>query len=164
MAGKSIEDVIGSVLGGEARENALDFVAHLRAHGITPGESEPYWEIKHRDQCVCFIWIDGADAQPGPWTIWSNQEPGGWAFWGEGEAPEAATVDADIRETAWAHVNFCADCGGDCSPGRKKTILGKEFDHVCGSALAFTNPDAAALACAKRMVDARIDEILGAMP
>ncbi len=39
-------------------------------------------------------------------------------------------------------------------------ILGKEFNNLCNSAMAFTDPDVEAMECAKRMVGIRINDIL----
>lgn len=75
------------------------------------------------------------------------------------EGGDVPAVDERTREAAWAHINRCASCGGDCSPGKRKVVLGKAFEGLCGSALAFNDPDAEALACAKKMVDARIGDI-----
>ncbi|MFV0401542.1 MAG: hypothetical protein ACK5LX_13135 [Oscillospiraceae bacterium] len=163
MPAHKIEAVIHDTLKDEAQKNALDFVAHLRANDIPLEESEGYWEVKYQDKCVCFLLITGSDEKPGPWTIWSDQEPGTWAFWPDGDSGREAVdapVDERIRELAWANVNFCASCGGDCSPGKRKTILGKEFDGICSSTMAFTDPDAEALECAKKMVDIRKEDIL----
>lgn len=161
MSAQRIESVINNVLTGDARVNSLDFIAYLRANGISPGESESYWEIKHRDECVCYLLIDGSDEAPGPWTIWSDQAPGTWIAWADGEHADVS-LDEHIKEVAWANVNPCGNCGGDCSPGKRKTVLGKTFDHLCASALAFTNPSAEMLACAKKMIEARISDINGA--
>lgn len=163
MSKKRIEIVINKVLKGDAQKNALEFAAYLKANEIVLGDSENCWEAKYKDKCVCFIWVDGSEENPGPWTIWSDQEPGTWATWsdeGSGAKGENCPVNECIKEIAWANVNCCADCGGDCSPGRRKMILGKEFEHICNSAMAFTNPDAEALRCAKMMVHIRKSDIL----
>lgn len=163
MPKRNIEEVICDVLTGNAQKNALDFVAYLRAHEIPIEKAETYWDIQYKGHTVCFLWVDGSCSLPGPWTIWSAQEPGTWATWPEkehsgthGEVP----VDNHTQEVAWANVNFCTDCGGGCAPGKRKVILGRAFDTVCSSTMAFTNPDADALACAKKMVDIRKDDIL----
>lgn len=163
MANKRIEDVINDILKGDTKKNALDFAAYLRKKEIPLEESENYWEVKYKDKCVCFILIINSDDAPGPWTIWSDQEPGTWSKWSsEGEISEYEdfSVDKHTKEIAWANINFCANCGNGCNPGRSKTILGKRFNNVCSSAMAFTNPDADALECAKKMVDIRINDIL----
>lgn len=163
MSDKSIENVIGDVLHGEARRNAMDFVAHLRASGIPLEEAESYWNVALNGKDVCFILVTGSEDTPGPWTIWSDQEPGSWITWSEdgndSGVQAAVSVDEHTKETAWSYLNYCASCGGDCSPGKRKTVLGKDFDGLCSSALAFTNPDAKGVCCAKKMVDARIRDI-----
>ncbi len=153
MSNKRIEAVINDVLNGDTQKNALDFVAYLRANEIPLDEAENYWEVKYKDECVCFIWINGSDEMPGPWTIWSAQVHGTWNT--------DINLDKQTKEIAWANVNVCGNCG-DCSNvgGMRKMILGKEFDNLCNSAMAFTNPDVDALECAKKMVETRIIDIL----
>lgn len=160
MPAKRIEEVITDVLREDARDHALDFVAYVRASGIPLEEGEGYWEVAYQGRTVCSILIDGSGQAPGPWTIWSDQEPGTWIAWPEGDPHAASPVDERTQAVAWAHVNPCASCGSDCSPGKRKTVLGKAFDNLCSSALAFTNPDAQALDCAKQMVAARKSDII----
>lgn len=162
MATRKIEDAISAVLTGDAQKNALDFVAYLRASEIPIQESDTYWDIQYEGKSVCFLWIDGANQAPGPWTIWSDQEPGTWIHWQDesgSNTHEKFYLGEHTRNVVWAHVNRCANCGSDCSPGKRKTVLGKSFDNLCGSALAFTNPDAEALYCAKEMVAMRKRDI-----
>lgn len=146
MSKKRIEDVISETLKGNAQTNALHFVSFLRENEIPLEESENYWEVKYKDKGICFIWIDGSDNKPGPWTIWSN-----------GEYEDYPMVE-HIKEIAWANVNPCESCGGDCSPGSSKTIFGKNFDNLCNSVLAFTNPGSKAVECVKKLVEIRIRE------
>jgi hypothetical protein len=163
MAKQRIENVINDVLKDDAKKLALEFVAYLQANEIPIDESENYWDIKYKDKSVCFIWIDGSNQKPGPWTIWSDQEPGTWVTWVEGEKADSCkdfSVNEDIKTIAWENVNFCENCGGDCSPGKQKTILGKAFENVCSSAIAFTNPNAGMVKCAKEMVRMRKNDIL----
>ena len=163
MSARKIEDVIRDVLKGDTQVAALDFISYLRRKEIPFDDSENYWEVKYKDKCVCFILISGTDEKPGPWTIWSDPEPGTWTMWSDSDDYNScadASVAEHIKETAWKYVNHCANCGGDCSPGQRKSVLGKSFDNLCSSAMAFTNPDAEALQCAKRMIDIRINDIL----
>lgn len=161
MAVRGIENVIKDVLKYDAQKNALDFVTYLRSIDIPiEDESENYWEIKYKNECVCFMWISGSDDLPGPWTIWSAQVPGTWATWGNCKYVDFP-IDEHIKEIAWRNVNVCGKCGGcDNIGGLRKTVLGKEFDDLCNSTMAFTNPDIEALECAKKMVDIRINDIL----
>jgi hypothetical protein len=146
MSNKRIENVINDSLKGEARKNALDFIGFLRSNEIPIEESENYWEIKYKDDGLCFIWIDGSDNRPGPWTVWSHGEY------------DIYLVDDNIKEIAWANVNPCGSCGGNCKPGRTKTIFGKKFDNICNSVMAFTNPEFMAIECAKKLVEIRMNE------
>ena len=163
MASKRIEDVINDVLEGDSKKNALNFANYLRANEIPLDESDCYWEVKLNGKCMCFILIIDSDDAPGPWTVWSDQEPGTWSTWSDKDEIkeyEDSTVDKHIKEIAWSHVNFCTNCGSGCNPGRSKTILGKNFDNVCKSTMAFTDPDAEALECLKKMLDIRKRDIL----
>ena len=163
MSKKRIEEVISETLEGNSQKNALDLASYLRANEIALEESESYWEVEYKGKVLCFILINGSDQAPGPWTIWSDQEPGTWTSWSdEGYIHEHkdCSVDEHTKKVAWDNVNFCASCGGDCSPGRRKTILGKEFDNLCSSAMAFTNPDLEALDCIKKMISIRKSDIL----
>ena len=146
MIKKKIEEVINETLKDEAQKNALDFVCFLRTKGIMLDESENYWEVKYNDKGLCFIWIDGTDNMPGPWTIWSNGDY------------ESFPVDEHIKEIALAHVNPCGNCGANCSPGSNKTIFGKNFNNICSSVMAFTNPEPTAIECVKKLVEIRISE------
>lgn len=161
---KPIEEAIRDALREDAQKNALDFVAFLTANGIATKASINYWNIQYKGESVCSLWIDGSAKKPGPWTIWSAQVPGAWATWtdgGPGAEYAVPPLDGRVKEAAWAHVNVCGHCGGCPHPGgRRKAVLGKEFDHLCDSTLAFTDPDAEALDCAKKMVAARINDIL----
>ena len=163
MAKQRIENVINDVLKGDAKELALEFASYLQANEIPIEESKNYWDVKYNGKTVCFIFINGANEKPGPWTIWSDQEPGTWVTWEDGGKTnnyKDFTVDGDIKTIAWANVNFCESCGGECSPGKQKTILGKTFENVCSSAIAFTNPNADMVRCAMKMVEMRKSDIL----
>ena len=160
MPVQRIEDAINSVLEGDTQRNALDFVAYLRAQEIPLEDAENYWEVKYQNECVCCIWVNGSDEVPGPWTIWSAEVPGSWDTGRSMDFP----TDDHFKEIAWANVNVCGNCGGCANPGgTRKTVLGKSFDNLCNAAMAFTNPGAEALHCAKRMVDTRINDILKAV-
>ena len=163
MTKKRIENVISETLKGDAQRNALEFADYLRENGIELEDSENYWEVKHKNKTLCFIWINGSDQLPGPWTVWSDQEQGSWTFWDDESYKHKHknySVDENTKEVAWANVNFCTNCGGTCSPGKRKTILGKDFDNLCSSAMAFTNPDSKTLDCVKKMITIRKSDIL----
>ncbi len=164
MAVKRIEDAICDVLKNGSKENALEFTAYLRDKEIALDESENYWEVAYKGKTLCSLWISGSDDIPGPWTIWSAQEPDSWAYWSDNNDDSKsvyANVDEHTKEIAWANVNVCGNCGGCESPGgRRKTVLGKDFENLCNSTMQFVNPETDALTCAKKMIDIRISDIL----
>ena len=96
--------------------------------------------------------------------IYSDLEQGTWVNWNDGGKNDNNVdflVDERIKEIAWANLRTCVtDCGRACKPGRCKKVLGKEFNNLCVSALMFDSPDIETLECVKKMVDARINDIL----
>ena len=158
---KRIEDFICEVLTEEAQKNALAFVAHLRASEmlierfVYHGEDKRHWQIKYKDEIVCYILLNDPDDETMSWTIMpDNSSTNRFAEF---------QADENIRETAWKNLNIChnGNCGG-CSQGTgtRKKIFGKEIDNVCGMAYNFTNPSVMALELAKLMMDTRKNDIL----
>lgn len=145
MSNQKIEDVINEVLIGEAKKNALDFVSYLNKNKMIITENHS--EVRYKDEIICYMHIDGSDQVPGPWTIWSDDN----AVYENGDF----SLDRHTQEIAWSCVNSCASCGGDCSPGKHKTIFGKEFDNICSSTFMFTNPDTETLECVKKLLSMR---------
>ena len=134
-------------------KNALDFAAYIRTNEMVAGGN--HGEVCYKDKCICYMHLDGTEQEPGPWTIWTDGD--------YGRERADVPIDKHTKEIAWAHVNFCADCGGSCSPGKRKVIFGKEFDNVCSADMAFYVPDAEALECVKKLLDMRkheIDEVM----
>jgi len=147
MAEKRIEDFINETLTGDAQKNALEFATFLQENEIATPDGEGYWELNYKDKEVCILFINGEADIPGPWTIWSD----------ESEYGELAdfSIDEKTKEIAWKFANKCGSCGQDCSPGKTKTIFGKEFENICGSTFMFTNPDAETLEGVKKLVEMR---------
>ena len=161
MPEQKIEDSIRNVLAGDAQKNALEFASYLWAgcmlfeRGKGYWEDKHYWMIKYKDAYVCFILINGAEdkIEPEGWTIWSDDSDSAWYT--------NVPLDERMKEIAWKHVDFCGKCGGCGHPGgSRKTIFGKDFDNVCITTMKFINPDAEALACVKKMVELRKNDIL----
>ena len=132
MSEYSMEKIIGEVLTGVTKHNALDFAAFLEANEFHAGGD--HGAVTYKDEAVCYIHLDGSDQAPGPWTIWLMSDY---------SAPHKdIPIDEQMKKIAWANVNTCGNCGGGCSPGTRKTIFGQVFDNVCSTDLAFYNPDA----------------------
>ena len=156
MSKKRIEDVIYDFLKGDAQKNALDFITHLRT-----GEKSEDFSIDMHDEKdesgwsvsnLGFIIVNGSDEFPGPWTMWVSVN-------NIGEHSES-TIPDHVKEFAWAHVSPCGSCGGDCSPGTDTKVFGRDFKNVCQHNLMFVNPDSAAVACMKEIIDIRKNDVL----
>jgi aminoglycoside 6-adenylyltransferase len=152
MSEQSIEYFINETLAGEARKNAHDFIAYLRADGLSFErclygfwEDKLYWVVKYKNEVVCQVFINGYEA--GHWVVWSD-DSGDNSF---SDFP----LDEDIKEVVWRNVGFCG--GGGCcrDMGTRKVVFGKVFDNVCLTVLRFDNPNAEAVACMKKMVEIR---------
>ena len=147
---------VNLTLNGDAQKNAGDFFEYLAAGGLQLERGggywadKLYWMVKYENTYICFVLIDdGSDkTEPEGWVVWTDE----WDF----SSPEALSLDAHTKETAWRHIDICGKCGGCSSPGgSRKTVLGKAFDNVCITTFRFDNPDAETVACIKRLVELR---------
>ena len=148
---KKIEDVISSALTSNAQKNALSFITYVQeSEGISVSgddNDEGRWWIGYENNLLCEIQIKAvSDDSPGGWDVW---------FYGDCIGKQDSPVDDTVKETAWANITLCGNCGADCAPGRSKTIFGKVFENVCQSTLGFTNPEAGILDCMRKIIDCR---------
>ena len=151
-----IDDYIGNALIGDVRKTTIDFFEYLSEsqtqfeRGKGYWADKLYWMAKYKDEYVCFVLINGDEN--GQWIIWSDDSGSDWYA--------DALMDDRMKEIAWKHIDICGNCGGCKNPGgSQKTILGKEFDNVCITAMKFTNPDAETVECLKRLVELRKNAI-----
>lgn len=151
---KQIEEHICENLTDGTKETALDFIAFLREKGIEfYKDNSPCWRdkiyywIKFKDKCVAYIAIKDPDEPDHLWTVWSD----------DSTAFEHSDMDYEMKGIAWKHIDFCSHCGS-CSGGRKKTILGKDFDGVCGCTFRIDNPDRSDLPFMKKMVETCMEQ------
>ena len=141
------EDVINKVFTDDKQKNALDLAAHIRALDLPlqeyGKEQKTYWfNIEYKGVGLCYIRITQKAI-----TVFSSQVPCSWIYWSddENDAPHAEPiVDENIKKYVWKRVRKCSNCGCDSAPGRRKNILGKEYDNVCVSALGFHGVESAA--------------------
>ncbi|MDR1558440.1 MAG: hypothetical protein LBS84_01855 [Clostridiales bacterium] len=113
--------------------------------------------IKHSGEYVCFVLINGYGEKA------HKDEPDGWIIWSDDYSSDIFAnfpLDEKIKQTAWEHIDFCANCGS-CSGGTCKTIFGKAFENVCNTIFRFDNPDADSVECAKKLVEIRKNDIDG---
>jgi hypothetical protein len=162
MCEQIIEDVINNVLIGDAKNNAMEFAHYLRSNEMLFEREKGYWEdkyywgIKYNDEYVCFILINNEEkTDPESWTVWSDDS--GANTFGD------SSTDEKTKEIIWEHVIVCNNterCFDGCKRSRK-TILGREFDNVCGTAVKFENPTGVTLEDMKKMIEIRKSDILG---
>ena len=156
---RSIGKAIKDNLSGDNLQNARDFVAFLRANKMSLVRGKGYWEdksywlAKYKNGYACFILIgvEYPGEAPDRWIIWSDNS-GSNCF---ADFP----LDEHLKEIAWKNVDVCGSCGY-CAGGTRKTLFGKEFDKVCTTPMSFLNPDAKTLACVKKLVEIRKNDIL----
>jgi hypothetical protein len=179
-----LKNLIKDSLNGEMLANAMDFTAFLEKNDMYFKESA----VSFQDEVVCYseinekrsrqsgtrkrrtcvfgrfcrdrrdrfriislyMHIDSGEEEPSPWTIWTE---GNYS-----SEIEGVPIDEHTKEIAWEHVNICASCG-DCSPGQRKVIFGKEFDNVCNADMAFYRPDVEMLECIKKLLQMRKSSI-----
>ena len=148
---KKIEDAFNQYLTGDALKNALNLAEFLSANEMVyDGE----YEIHYKGELACYI--NTPNEQDKQWGIWTVGD--------YSSEYEGFTIDKRTKEIAWANVVKCGNCGGTrdgvgCNPGKTEVIFGKVFANVCNGtdnlAMRFVNPDAEALACAKKMIEMR---------
>ena len=159
MSNATPEAHVAEYLSGELSAVASEFVAHLRASGMTLTRGGGYWEnmcywvATHNGEYVCFFLIgpESPNQDPNEFIIWSDNCGTAWY--------ENAEIDETLKEAFWQNVDFCGSCGS-CEGGKRKTIFGREFDNVCMTTFRFDNPDCAAIKCAVKMVQLRKNGIL----
>ncbi|MCL2406953.1 MAG: hypothetical protein FWC95_03405 [Defluviitaleaceae bacterium] len=144
---KKIEDIINATLKSNAQKNALDFIAHLQEDekfSFSKDENDDgKWWIKCYNNLVCEVQIKPADDSPESWNVW---------VYGDCIGTHDFHVSEALKAIAWKNITTCGDCGAGCAPGRSKNVLGKEFNNICQSTLAFPNPEKDALDCLKKVV------------
>lgn len=158
MAELNIEYDIQRGLSSEEQEVAMDFVRFLKENHLSfYRDNGAYWNdkiyywVKREEDCVCFIAIKNPDEESNHWTVWSDDMDSEWL--------ETASVNDEVKEAAWRHVDHCGHCGS-CGGGRRQIIFGKEFDDVCGCTFRIDNPKYEDLLFLKKMVEIRMKEIV----
>jgi len=142
---KRIKDAFNEFFAGDELKNALDFAEFVRENDmIYDGE----YEIRYKNELACYI--DTPTGQQKRWRVWTVGD--------YSDEFDGFPIDERTKEIARSNVVKCGNCDGcDRNPGKTEVIFGKEFINVCNGtnnlAMLFTNPDAEALECAKKMVE-----------
>jgi len=143
-------DYIKENLTGTAQQNALGFIQHLTSLGMTAEGSANDGRFVYKDKIVCYMYFGSSKNNPGypePWTVWMQNQ-----FEAE---PEGFPVNDQIKGITWANVHNCDDncpyINNGCSS--KRIIFGREFDKLCQTPIGFTDPNAEAVECMKKLME-----------
>jgi len=144
-----IEDVILNVVKEEHQKAALDFVEYIRDNKMTPAwASANSWKVSYKGQCLCYVRTAGT-------AHYHNLDDGSWhihfAVYSD-SVYEVDVSDEDVK-MIWDNVRHCTNCS-NCIPANHLTINKKEFDEVCHRWLTIKNPNADAVDCAKKLIEA----------
>jgi len=137
----TVEDKLKNTLSGDALNNALDFVAHLRAIGMTPEDTRFFYKGEYT--CIIIFFKD-ENHPSGCWFICDCPI----------EEYDGFPLDENIKAFARTNVAMCRNCGcGHENMGANKMIFGQYFEGICSSECQFIEPDAEALEKIKKLMD-----------
>ena len=138
-------------LTGASQKNALNFVQHLISIGMAATGSINDSRFIYKSKKVCDTYFGSSNNNPGypePWNVWMTND--------YDKEIESFPIDNRIKEVAWANVHNCDNCGADwCISDKRKKIFNRDFDNLCVSVMAFTDPNAEAVECAKKLMEMR---------
>ena len=136
----TVEEKLKAALSGETLNNALDFVAHLRAIGMTCEDTRFFYNGLFT--CIIIPFEDS-----GKWMICDCPT----------EEREGFPLDESAKTFALANIKKCDMCGGGgCgheNMNANKTIFGQYIEGLCSSECHFYDPDAEALVQIKKLMD-----------
>ena len=136
-----VEDKLKQTLSGDTLNNALDFVAYLRAIGMIPEDTRFFYKGEHTCIIISFE---------------HENHPSG--YWGIYDCPieeyNGFPLDENVKEFARANVAICRNCGcGHENMGANKMVFGQHFEGICSSECQFHDPDAEAVEKIKKLMD-----------
>gem|GEM_PF-792562 len=155
---RSIEDLINEDLSGDMRENALDYVAYLKANGKPPSTIPHIGDGPNGKSYVYGISHGVMVIEPGRpgWGICI----GGWNSALLRSEYQNFPADEKVKEFAWEHVRICQnyktngkECGCGAQPGRRVSLFGKKINNVCNAIVDIDNPSGETLELTKRLTD-----------
>jgi len=137
---------------GDTQQNILGFLQHLVSIGMEVKGSFNDSHFSYKGEKVCYTYFGSSSNNPGypePWTVWLPDE--------FGEEIESIAINDRMKEVVWLNAHGCdKNCPHikkGCSGSRK--ILGRKFDRLCQTPIGFTNPNAEAVECAKKLMEMR---------
>ncbi|MCL2816453.1 MAG: hypothetical protein FWD23_17800 [Oscillospiraceae bacterium] len=167
-----IEDLIPEHIDGDMKENALEFVAWLRANKMKPAWTlTNQWKAVCRGRNICRIGLcSGHSAEKGrKWVVTAYLE--------HLQGYEGTVIDENLQRFLWENVFYCVQKPKDsppaeefrnyaltypcnlwgCAPGKTITVCGKELTNICRNGnrqyFWFHDPDDAAVGAIKRLLE-----------
>jgi len=172
----SLEEHLRAALSGEQQKDALDFIAYLKAGGVTLDSKPPHVMDSGGSKGYCYSF--GSDERRKialfvvlviepfgrGWTVCMGSADNGSADHmlteSERQTEAKSTDDEALKEFAWKHVRICQhfrtngkECGCGNQPGIRVTVFGKAFDNNCNGNIEINNPHGETLESAKRLAD-----------
>jgi len=140
-----VEDMICEYFEGEIKQNALDFVAWLRANKLSPrfGATNA-WYIYHGNENFCSIRIE-SKAWP---TVELEPEKTAFCicFAAYTEYHNELLNTEELKEAVIAGLKPCTDCSPNCERTEElpiATVCGEKIENVCVPYyLVFNDPGA----------------------
>ena len=162
-ARQKIEDFINDLLDGETKENALDFVAWLRANkfGISTTSNGNSWKTTYKGKTVCRI----LDMKKGRWHV-ENYPDNVERQLELAKGLEELIIKENMQDVIWTYVTArkCCRCipkkcakqfgiDEETFTGCTKVYFGREFNNLCKYTSYFNNPDKRAVDCLKKICE-----------
>ena len=158
IAKPKIENVIAEALDGERQQNALSFVAWLRANKLNPvWTATNAWWVNYKGKRLVSIRLRGTNTDGMP--LGYGLEPGSWhiGHWLQG-FDFSDSLNDERKQFILSNIQPCKHCMS-CKPGQSGYFFGKHFESVCY--FRVENPDSKGLELAKDLLECKKEVIAG---
>jgi len=141
-----VEQILLEYLSHDTCENALKFVAYLRANKMTPQwGSANSWKFSYKNKGVGYIKL-----KTGSWYICAIGTPNEY---------EQEAAAENLTAFILGKLKPCESCL-PCRPGKKIVFAGKELDNMCAHfTIQIRDPDDKDLDNVKKMINIRMKAI-----
>ena len=144
-----IEDKILELVSNEQKQDALDFIGHIRAYKMTLAwASINAWKYNYKGKRVGYIRINNGNWMPQVFTQYDT-------YLNELVLGESEEIKAFVDTQVGGNV----PCGG-CMPGADRRTVTKELRNICAcTTITMENPDENLCKFAKKLITLRRDAI-----
>jgi len=143
-----IEDVINEQFESDRRQNAMDFVAYLRANKLNPvWTATNAWWVNYKGKRLVSIRVRGINTHAIPWGY--GLDPGSWHI-GHWYFNFPDNLNDELKHFLWKSTKPCKQCMS-CAPGFSGDFLGKQFEAICY--FKIENPNSEDLELVKELLE-----------